>query len=31
MRNLCIKVVLIGTIVAGFALPALARGGGGPY
>jgi hypothetical protein len=30
MKNLWIKVLVIGTIVAGYALPALAVGGGGP-
>ena len=31
MKNLWINVLVIGTIVAGYALPVLARGGGGPY
>jgi hypothetical protein len=31
MKNLWINVLVTGMIVAGYALPALAYGGGGPY
>jgi len=31
MKHLWINALVIGMIVAGYALPALAVGGGGPY
>ncbi len=31
MKNLWIKVLVIGTVVAGYALPVLGYGGGGPW
>jgi len=30
MKNLLVKLFVIGVLVAGYALPALAGGGGGP-
>jgi len=31
MKNLMIKLFVIGVIVAGYAMPVLSCGGGGPY
>ncbi len=31
MKNVMIKLFVIGVVVAGYAMPVLASGGGGPY